>query len=118
MRAADLMSGKGDLINVANISFRMRNESTGGSSFVFGSPVSALDIFYTLSVVSLIGLDHSLVCLFAAAAASALVVAFHILVHEFPRDANPTNSDVLLTLPYGHVNEKYTFFLLDSPRGG
>lgn len=77
MGAADLMSGKGDLINVANISFRMRNESTGGSSFVFGSPVSALDIFYTLSVVSLIGLDHSLVCLFAAAA-SALVAPFHI----------------------------------------
>jgi hypothetical protein len=79
VRAADLMSGKGDLINVANTSFRMRNESAGGSSFVFGSPVSALDIFYTLSVVSLIGLDHSLVRLFAAAAAaSALVVAFHI----------------------------------------
>lgn len=77
MRAADLMTGKGDLINVANIRFRMRNERAGGSSFVFGSPVSALDIFYTLSVVSLIGLDHSLVRLFAAAA-SALVVAFHI----------------------------------------
>jgi hypothetical protein len=52
VRAADLMSGKGDLINVANVSFRMRNESAGGSSFVFGSPVSALDIFYTLSVIS------------------------------------------------------------------
>jgi hypothetical protein len=85
---------------------------------MFDGAAASLPCWGLFSVVSLIGLDYSLVRLFAAAA-SAHVVAFHIhWFMKFPRDANPTNSDVLLTLPYGHVNEKYTFFLLDSPRGG